>query len=431
LCNIRISDSEIAELQKNLVMSHACGAGNLVPIEIVRMILLLKIMSLSKGYSGVRVNLVQRLCDFFNRGIIPVVYQQGSLGASGDLAPLAHISLPILGMGEVYYKGNRMDAATALSAEGLEPLELEAKEGLALLNGTQFSTAYALWSLIQAIKIAEVSDDCAALSCDAFACNASPFLPYSHQIRPHIGQITVAKNIMNRLSGSALFAAPKENVQDPYSFRCVPQVHGASRDTFDFVKKTIETELNSVTDNPNIFEEQDSILSAGNFHAQPIAFASDFMAIALAELANISERRIFQLISGLRGLPAFLVSSPGLHSGMMIPQYTAASIVSQNKQLCTPASVDSIVSSAGQEDHVSMASNAGTKLYQVVENVWTVLAIEWMVAAQAIEFRRPMKSSPYLESSLEIYRRNVPALDMDRVLYPDIARSRDFVRNMH
>ncbi len=428
LCNIRISDTEIAHLQKNLVMSHACGTGNLVPIKIVRIILLLKIMSLSKGYSGVRLLLVQRLCDFYNRGILPVIYQQGSLGASGDLAPLAHLSLPLLGMGEVYYKGNRVESADALSAEGIEPLELEAKEGLALLNGTQFSTAYALWNLIQAQNIAEVSDDCAALSCDAFDCNSSPFLPYSHEVRPHKGQLQVAENIMKRLSGSELFAKTKENVQDPYSFRCVPQVHGASRDTFDFVKKTIEIELNSVTDNPNIFEVQDSILSAGNFHAQPIAFASDFMAIALAELASISERRIFQLISGLRGLPPFLVSSPGLHSGMMIPQYTAASIVSQNKQLCTPASVDSIVSSAGQEDHVSMAANAGTKLYQVVENVWTVLAIEWMTAAQAMEFRRPLKTSSYLETKLEAYRQIVPALEADRVLYPDIAKTRDFVQ---
>jgi histidine ammonia-lyase len=429
LCQVRISDSQLENLQKNLVMSHACGAGDKVDVAIVRIMLLLKIMSLSKGYSGVRLEVVQRLLDFYNEGVYPVVYEQGSLGASGDLAPLAHLSLPLLGMGEVMYKGELKTADEVLAALDWPAMRLEAKEGLALLNGTQFSTALALHSYIQAQAIASAAEDCAALSCDAFLCNESPFLSHSHRVRPHAGQQQVAKAILDRLQGSDIFTKPKEHVQDPYSFRCIPQVHGATRDVMTFVAATLETEMNSVTDNPNIFEEEGLILSAGNFHAQPIAYASDFLAIALAELANISERRIFQLISGLRGLPPFLVSEPGINSGLMIAQYTAASVVSQNKQWCTPASVDSIVSSAGQEDHVSMAANAGTKLMKVVSNVWTVLGIEWLCAAQALEFRRPARTSPYLETLVGRYREMVPFIGEDRVLYPEMQKSRAFIQS--
>jgi histidine ammonia-lyase len=428
LCQVRIEEQELARLQTNLVVSHACGTGQAAPVPVVRIILLLKILSLSKGYSGVRPVIVQRLIDFYNLELYPVIYEQGSLGASGDLAPLAHLSLPLLGLGELWYKGERRSAAELLAFHELQALTLEAKEGLALLNGTQFSTAYATWSIMEGMKLLEMADRCGALSCEAFHALKIPFLPQSHQIRPHKGQMATANNLLHLLEDSELQTQEKDYVQDPYSFRCMPQVHGASRDTLEHAVRVIETELNAVTDNPNIFEESDQILSAGNFHAQPIAFINDFLAIAFAELANISERRIFQLISGLRGLPPFLVAKPGINSGYMIAQYTAASIVSQNKQLCTPASVDSIVSSAGQEDHVSMAANAGTKLYRVVENVWTVLAIEWMCAAQGLEFRRPYKTSPLLEKWHLEYRKIVPKLDVDRIIYTDIEKTCTYVR---
>jgi histidine ammonia-lyase len=431
LCQVRISDDQLSDLQKNLVMSHACGSGPTVDSSIVRIMLLLKVMSLSKGFSGVRLSVIQRLLDYYNADVYPVVYEQGSLGASGDLAPLAHISLVLLGLGEVTYRGKIRAASEVMLELGWEPMQLEAKEGLALLNGTQFSTAFALHGYFQAVAIASIAEDCAALSCDAFLCNKSPFDPLSHKIRPHAGQIAVAQGILSRLEDSELFSRPKEHVQDPYSFRCIPQVHGATRDTLNFVAQTLETEVNAVTDNPNIFSEENCILSAGNFHAQPIAYASDFLAIALAELGNIAERRIFQLISGLRGLPPFLVSDPGINSGLMIAQYTAASIVSQNKQYCTPASIDSIVSSAGQEDHVSMAANAGTKLHKVVDNVWMVMAIEWLCAAQAIEFRRPGRTSVYLENLLQLYRERVPFIREDRVLYTEMAKSKRFLQEAH
>ncbi len=428
LCQVRISDDQLSDLQKNLVMSHACGSGPIVDPSIVRIMLLLKVMSLSKGFSGVRLSVVQRLLDYYNADVYPVVYEQGSLGASGDLAPLAHISLVLLGLGEVTYRGKIHASSEVMRELGWVPMQLEAKEGLALLNGTQFSTAFALHGYFQAEAISTIAEDCAALSCDAFLCNKSPFDPLSHKIRPHAGQMAVAQGILSRLEDSELFERPKEHVQDPYSFRCIPQVHGATRDTITFVAQTLETEVNAVTDNPNIFSEENCILSAGNFHAQPIAYAADFLAIALAELGNIAERRIFQLISGLRGLPPFLVSDPGINSGLMIAQYTAASIVSQNKQYCTPASIDSIVSSAGQEDHVSMAANAGTKLNKVVDNVWMVLAIEWLCAAQAIEFRRPGRTSAYLENLLQLYRERVPFIREDRVLYTEMAKSKHFLQ---
>lgn len=427
LCQVAIQENDLKKLQKNLIMSHACGTGHMIDKEIVRIILLLKIMSLSKGYSGVRLELVQLLLDFYNRDILPVIYEQGSLGASGDLAPLAHMSLPVLGLGKVHYQGKVVSSFEALKSEGLAPIELEAKEGLALINGTQFSTAFALLALMEAKRQLDLADDCAALSLDVFLGSIAPFLPPSHLIRPHKGQMAVAENIRFRLEGSELMSEKKEYVQDPYSFRCVPQVHGATRDAIAFAIQTIETEINSVTDNPNIFSEEDLILSAGNFHAQPVAYACDLIAIAMAEIGNISERRIFQLISGSRGLPPFLVHEPGIHSGLMIAQYTAASIVSQNKMYAIPASIDSIVSSAGQEDHVSMAANAGTKLYRLIENLWTILAIEWMCASQALAFRRPKKTSHYLEKKIECYRKSVPVLLEDRVINEDIELTKKFL----
>jgi len=427
LCNVRIAPEALAQLQENLVCSHACGMGDEVPQDIVRLMLLLKIHGLSQGYSGVRVQLVQRLMDFYNLGIIPVVYEQGSLGASGDLAPLAHLSLPIFGKGLVWYKGQKCDAAAALRDAGLEPLPLAAKEGLALLNGTQFMSAYACWSLMAAERLQQWADTAGALSADAFLAKTEPFRHAIHRVRPHEGQIATAQRIWELLQNSELQALPKEQVQDPYSFRCIPQVHGATADVTATVKKVTEIEINSVTDNPIVFHDEDAIVSGGNFHGQPLALHMDFLAIALAELASISERRTYLLISGQRGLPPFLAPDAGLNSGFMIAQYTAASIVSQNKQLCTPASVDSIISSNGQEDHVSMGANAATKLRRVVMNVQRVLGIELLVAAQATDIRRPLKTSPPLESVFRALRQEVSFMPTDRLLHEDLVAAERFL----
>ena len=428
LCNISVGADELSQLQRNLVMSHACGTGEKVPSQIVRLILLLKIQSLSYGYSGVQLQTVERLVEFYNRDILPVVYQQGSLGASGDLAPLAHLSLPLLGLGEVEYEGRRRPASEVLEELGWEPLELQSKEGLALLNGTQFMSAYGVWSIIQARRLSDWADRIGALSLDAFDGRIEPFCDEVHVIRAHRGQLATARAVRRLLEDSELIRRPKKHVQDPYSFRCMPQVHGATKDTIDYVESVLETEINSPTDNPTVFPEEDMVVSAGNFHGQPIALAMDFLAIALAELGNISERRTYKLISGSRGLPNFLVANPGLNSGFMIPQYTAASIVSQTKGLCMPASVDSIPSSQGQEDHVSMGSNAATKLYRVVLNTECVLAIELFNAAQALEFRRPAHTSPELERMVADFRKKVPFIDNDTVMYPHIESSVQFLR---
>ena len=428
LCDISVGSDELSQLQRNLVMSHSCGTGEQVPSEIVRLMLLLKIRSLSYGYSGVRLETVERLVDFYNNDILPVVYQQGSLGASGDLAPLAHLSLPLLGLGEVEHAGRRRPSAEVLKEFGWKPLDLQSKEGLALLNGTQFMSAYGVWAIMAARRLSDWADRIGALSLDAFDGRIEPFFDEVHLIRAHRGQLSTARTVRRLLEGSELIRRPKKHVQDPYSFRCMPQVHGASKDTIDYVESVLETEINSPTDNPTIFPEEDMIISAGNFHGQPIALAMDFLAIALAELGNISERRIYKLISGSRGLPHFLVANPGLNSGFMIPQYTAASIVSQSKGLCMPASVDSIPSSQGQEDHVSMGANAATKLRRVVLNTERVLAIELFNAAQALEFRRPAHSSPALEELVADYRRRVPFIDNDTVMYPYIEASVQFLR---
>ncbi|QNH60787.1 histidine ammonia-lyase [Hymenobacter sediminicola] len=429
LCDKSISPEDRGQLQTNLMMSHACGTGEEVPSDIVKTMLLLKAQSLSYGHSGVQLATVQRLLDMYNRDMLPVVYQQGSLGASGDLAPLAHLCLPLLGLGEVNYQGYRLAAADALSLFSWEPLTLEAKEGLALLNGTQFMLAYAVHELLRTRRLLNAADVIGALSLEAFDGRAEPFDERLHRIRPHAGQLTVARRIREQLVGSELQQQPKTAVQDPYSFRCMPQVHGASRDALAYVEQVIETECNAVTDNPNLFPDDDLILSGGNFHGQPLALALDMLAIATAEIGSISERRVYQLISGQRGLPPFLVAEPGLNSGFMIPQYTAAGIVSQNKQLCTPASVDSIVSSNGQEDHVSMGSNAATKALRVVQNVEQVLGIELLNAAQALAFRRPARSSEALEQVVAAFREQVNFVSRDRVLYPDLHAAAAFVRS--
>ena len=430
LYNVKIAANNLTILQENLVMSHACGTGERVPKAIVKLMLLLKIQSLSYGYSGAQLSTVNRLIDFYNNDVIPIIYTQGSLGASGDLAPLAHLSLPLIGKGEVYFNDEIKSAQEVLDLFGWEKIELQSKEGLALLNGTQFMSAYAVWILQKAYKLSYLADLIGALSLDAFDGRIEPFNALIHIIRPHNGQLKTAERIKEFLNGSEILVQEKKHVQDPYSFRCMPQVHGASNDTLNFVKKTIETEINSVTDNPNIFVEADQIISGGNFHGQPLALALDYLSIALAEFGNISERRTFQLVSGLRGLPAFLVSNPGLNSGFMIPQYTAASIVSQNKQLATPASIDSIVSSNGQEDHVSMGANSATKAKRVVDNVETILAIELLNASQAIHFRQPLKSSEFLESFVAMFRADVSFVEEDRVLHEDIIKAIAFLQNL-
>ncbi|MEZ4857738.1 MAG: histidine ammonia-lyase [Flavobacteriaceae bacterium] len=427
LCDVKIAPENLSKLQENLVMSHACGTGDLVPKEIVKLMLLLKIQSLSYGYSGVQLETVQRLMDFYNHDVLPVVYEQGSLGASGDLAPLAHLSLPLLGKGEVYEGAHIISSQKALKKYHWKPIVLQAKEGLALLNGTQFMSAYGIYCLLKGYKLSYLSDLIASISIDAFNCNMSPYNALVHLVRPHRGQVKTAQHILEFLDGSEMAASENKKVQDPYSFRCVPQVHGASKDTLYFAHKTFKTEINSVTDNPNIFIEEDIIISGGNFHGQPLALALDYLAIAMAELGSISERRTYQLISGARDLPFFLVNNPGLHSGFMIPQYTAASIVSQNKQFATPASIDSIVSSNGQEDHVSMGANAATKCLKVLSNLETILSIELMNASQAITFRRPKKSSPFIESFLESYRKEVAFVSEDRILSIDIQNTQRFL----
>ena len=430
LCNVIISNENLSQLQENLVKSHACGTGEEVPHEIVKIMLLLKIQSLSYGNSGVQLITVERLVDIYNKDILPVIYNQGSLGASGDLSPLAHLSLPLLGEGEVYFEGKKVHSSVVLNKFNWQPIVLQSKEGLALLNGTQFMSAYGSYILLKAMKYSYLADVISAISLEGFDGRIEPFNELIHYIRPHKGQIVTAKRITELLEDSEIIAQEKLHVQDPYSFRCIPQVHGASKDTIDYVKKVFKTEINSVTDNPNIFVGEDVIISGGNFHGQPLAMALDFLAIALSELGSISERRTYQLISGLRGLPAFLVSNAGLNSGFMIPQYTAASIASQNKQLATPASVDSIVSSNGQEDHVSMGANAATKCLRIMENLERILAIELMNASQAIEFRRPLKSSDFIEMFLKSYREEVPFVEEDRILHYDIIKSVEFLNSL-
>ena len=431
LCNISIEKDDLSALQKNLVMSHSCGTGDRVPTEIVRIMIMLKVQSLSYGHSGVQVATVERLIDMFNHHYTPVVYQQGSLGASGDLAPLAHLSLPILGLGEVETaEGEIISGEEMNRREGWQPLTLQSKEGLALLNGTQFMASYGVWSLDKAERLSAQADLIAAMSLEAFDGRIDPFADNVHQVRPHNGQITTARRMRELLEGSELIAQPKKHVQDPYSFRCIPQVHGASKDAIAYVASVIETEINSATDNPTVFPDEDVVVSAGNFHGQPLALVLDYLAIAMAELGNISERRTYKLISAQRGLPSFLVAKPGLNSGFMIPQYTAASIVSQTKGLCMPASVDSIPSSQGQEDHVSMGSNAATKSARVADNVERVLAIELLNAAQALEFRRPLKSSATIEKLFADFRAVVPFVDTDMIMYPLIARSVEFLQNL-
>ena len=428
LCNVSIGSDQLSQLQINLIKSHACGTGERVPNDIVKIMMLLKIQSLSYGYSGCKLDTVQRLVAFFNNGIYPIVYKQGSLGASGDLVPLAHMCLPLLGLGEVEYQGKIIPGAEVLRKKRWKPITLASKEGLALLNGTQNMSAFAVWSLLRAQKLSDWADRIAAMSLDAFDGLSEPFIPAVHKVRPHLGQIETAERMLELLKGSQIQKNIKGHVQDPYSFRCVPQVHGAVKDTIRYVKSVIDIEVNSATDNPTVCPEEDLIISAGNFHGEPIALPIDFLSIAMSELANISERRIYRLVSGTRGLPSFLVANPGVNSGFMITQYTAASVVSLNKSLAMPSSVDSIPSCQDQEDHVSMGANAAIKLYKVILNTERVLAIELFNAAQALDFRLPLKSSPAIAKLHEEYRRVVPFILDDELMYPHIEKTIEFLR---
>jgi len=433
LCNRSISKEDLSQLQVNLVVSHACGMGDLVDNEIVRIMLLLKAYGLSLGNSGVQTETVQRLLDLFNHNVYPEVRQLGSLGASGDLAPLAHLVLPLLGKGKVHFQECFQPAHKVMTSLGLIPISLKSKEGLALLNGTQFMSAHGVQVLLKAFKLLRLADITGAISLEAYNGRLDPFHSLIHQIRPHPGQIETAKNIRSILDGSRLIDNPGKAVQDPYSFRCIPQVHGAVKDTVHYAAEVILREINSVTDNPTIFPDEDLILSGGNFHGEPLAFVLDYISIALAELGNIAERRLYRLIAGQRGLPEFLVAHPGLNSGFMIPQYAAASVVSLNKQLCTPASVDSITSSNEQEDHVSMGANAATKALRVVKNVENILAIELMAGCQALEFRGIANTSPFLQSIIRDYRQTVPYVEEDVLMYELIDKSLQFIhsRNFH
>jgi len=429
LCNTAISKTELSQLQVNLVLSHACGMGDEVPKDIVRRMLLLKVIGLSKGNSGVQLETVERLLFFYNQHITPIIYEQGSLGASGDLAPLAHLSLPLIAEGEVEFEGQRYTGAEIAKKFNLLPIKLQSKEGLALLNGTQFMSAYATSCIANSNHLWKNWNLIASMSLDAFDGRINPFQDNVNSIRNHPGQIETAKLIRKYLEGSEIISKIKEHVQDPYSFRCIPQVHGATKDTLDHCSLVIEREINAVTDNPTLFPDEDEIVSAGNFHGQPLALILDFMAIAMAEMGSISERRIYKLISGNRGLPPFLVANPGLNSGLMIAQYTCASIVSQNKQLCTPASIDTIDSSNGQEDHVSMGANAATKLARVIENCFAIQGIELLNAAQALDFRRPLKSSQKIENLHASFRNEVSFLAADRNTSLDMKAALNFVKN--
>lgn len=427
LCNKVISKTDLKQLQTNLVKSHACGSGDEIDPIIVKIMILLKIKSLSLGHSGITMNTLNRLVYMFNNNILPVIYEMGSLGASGDLSPLAHLSLGLIGEGYVDYNGKRLKTKNVLNELGLEPIELSSKEGLALLNGTQFMSAFAAYSLMKINHLYSWIEKVSAISIDAFNCSLDPYNPLIHQVRPHKGQIKVAKKVLELLSDSSISSTKKDNVQDPYSFRCIPQVHGASIEVVERISKVVELEINSVTDNPTIFPDENLILSAGNFHGQPLALSLDALCIAVAELGSISERRIYKLISGQRDLPDFLVANPGLNSGFMIPQYTAASIVSKNKVLCHPASVDSIDSSNGQEDHVSMGSIAAVKLLSVVENVERIVSIELMTSTQAIEFRKPLLTSSELQKLIVEYRKFVNYVDQDVILHDNMQKSLSFI----
>lgn len=427
LCCKHISNDELSTLQENLVKSHSCSVGIPVDNVIVKLMMLLKAHALSMGFSGVQVCTVERILDFYNNNVIPVVYDRGSLGASGDLAPLANLFLPLIGEGEVFFRGRRVRSFEMLNEMGWRPIKLKSKEGLALLNGTQFMSANGIKALIDGWHLVHCFDLFGAMSLEAFDGRIEPFWDCIQEVRPHPGQIETGKVFRALLKGSEIIKREKTHVQDPYSFRCIPQVHGAVKDAMLHVTDVLHIEINSVTDNPTVFPDEDLVVSGGNFHGEPLALAFDYMGVALHELGNISERRVAQLILGNRGLPEFLVAKPGLNSGFMIPQYAMASMVSQNKMYSWPASCDSIVSSNGQEDLVSMGANSATKLHKIIANLQYIAGIELMNAAQALDFRRPLKSSPYIEKVMTEYRKHVPFVEDDVVMADYIAKTMAFL----
>ena len=428
LASVRIADADLADLQRRLLVSHACGVGEPVPAHIVRTMLLLKVIGLSRGYSGVAVETVELLLKFFQEDALPVVPSQGSLGASGDLAPLAHLVLPLIGEGEVVVGGVRRPAREVLAGWGVAARVLGPKEGLALINGTQLMAAYAVESARRMGRCAAAADALAALSLEAWHGRSEPFHEAIHRVRPHPGAAESARVVREWLQGSRQQEEPRVQVQDPYSFRCVPQVHGASRDVLDHALAVIGRELRGVTDNPLVVPETGEILSGGNFHGQPLALTLEAMALAAHEWGSISERRTFKLLAGRQGLPPFLAPQPGLNSGLMIPQYTAASLVSQNKQLCTPAAADTIDSSNGQEDHVSMGANSALKLWRIFDNVEQVLAIECLTASQAMELRGLDGMAPALRALHTSFRSRVPFFEEDVLLAPHLAAAAEWLR---
>ena len=429
LCNRHIAPEDLVTLQENLIKSHSCSVGTPVDRTVVKLMLLLKAHALSMGFSGVQVETVQRILDFYNHDVLPVVYDRGSLGASGDLAPLANLFLPLIGEGYVMVDGKKTKGRDALDRFGWRPIKLKSKEGLALLNGTQFMSANGIKALIDGWHLVNCFDLFGAMSLEAFDGRIEPFWECIQRVRPHKGQIETGAVFRRILAGSEIIKREKEHVQDPYSFRCIPQVHGAVKDAMRHVTDVLHTEINSVTDNPTVFPDEDLVVSGGNFHGEPLALVFDYMGVALHELGNISERRVAQLIFGLRGLPEFLVAKPGLNSGFMIPQYSAASMVSQNKMYAWPASCDSIVSSNGQEDLVSMGANAATKLHKIISNLQYIAGIELMNAAQGIDFRRPLKSSPIIEKIMTDYRKAVPFVEEDVVMEEYIAKTMEWLEN--
>ena len=433
LASVRIGDTDLETLQRNIVLSHAAGVGDPMPVPVARLMMALKLANFGQGASGVRPATVALLEAMLKKGLTPVVPAQGSVGASGDLAPLAHMAATMIGVGELFVGNTRLPAADALREAGLTPLTLGPKEGLALLNGTQFSTAYALAGLFEAERLFATALVTGALSTEAAKGSDTPFDPRIHQLRRHRGQIETADALRRLMAGSAIRASHLEGdarVQDPYCLRCQPQVMGAAIDILRQAAATLETEANGVSDNPLIFADTNEALSGGNFHAEPVAFAADIIALALCEIGSISERRIAMLVDpALSGLPAFLTPRPGLNSGFMIPQVTAAALVSENKQRAYPASVDSIPTSANQEDHVSMGAHGARRLLPMAENLAAILGIEWLAAAQGCDFLAPLTSSPELEAARALLRQQVPHLDEDRYFHPDIATASSLIRS--
>lgn len=429
LCETRVSPQQMEELQFNHVVSHACGVGEVMPEPISRLALFIKLLTFRSGHTGISLEPVERMIESWNHGIIPAIPKKGTVGASGDLAPLAHMALPLLGLGKVYFQGELVSTAPVLQEMGWKPIKLKPKEGLALTNGVQYINAIATHCLIEIEELLDSSEVIAALSIQGFSSSKTFYQAAYHETSLHPERRRVAANLRKLLEGSNHFQLPtcNKSMQDPYSYRCMPQVHGAIRQTFGFAKTVMEQECNGVSDNPLFFPESDEILFGGNLHGESTAMILDYLAIAMSELSSISERRTYQLLSGQRGLPSFLIQQPGVNSGLMIPQYTSAALVNENKVLSTPASVDTIPTCQLQEDHVSMGGTSAYKLQQIIDNCEYVLAIELMTAVQAIDSNRELRLSPFTAEVVKDFRQHVSFLEKDRVMSDDIEKSREFL----